>query len=147
MPDSKSISQLTTAENTTANDLFEVAMANGQLGYLSRKVTLKEIADFVATEQQYSSDLQTTIKTIVGAINEIRLLARGVVLTDTLDAGDTSIVFTDNAIVSTSIIDWYIDDDFYGVVPTNISVDPVNHSITFTFEAQEDDIPIKVVIK
>jgi hypothetical protein len=69
MPDNKSISQLTTAEQTTSSDLFETAIPNGSLGYLSRKVSLDAIANFIAKALQYS-DLQTEAKTLIDAINE-----------------------------------------------------------------------------
>ena len=69
MPDNRSISQLTTAEQTTSSDLFETAIPNGSLGYLSRKVTLDAIAHFIAKALQYS-DLQTEAKTLIDAINE-----------------------------------------------------------------------------
>lgn len=69
MPDNKSISQLTTAEQTTSSDLFETSIPNGSLGYLSRKVSLDAIANFIAKALQYS-DLQTEAKTLIDAINE-----------------------------------------------------------------------------
>lgn len=69
MPDNKSISQLTTAEQTTSSDLFETSIPNGPLGYLSRKVSLDAIANFIAKALQYP-DLQTTAKTLIDAINE-----------------------------------------------------------------------------
>lgn len=69
MPDNKSISQLTTAEQTTSSDLFETSIPNGSLGYLSRKVSLDAIANFIANNLNYS-DLQTVAKTLIGAINE-----------------------------------------------------------------------------
>ena len=147
MPDSKSISELTTAENTTSNDLFETAMANGQLGYLSRKVTLEEIADFIASEQQYSSALQTTAKTITGAINEAAQSGGGYTdLTGTLTAGNTTITFTDNALIATCTLDIYVDDAFFGVVPTALSTDYSNNSITLTFPAQASNMGVKVRI-
>lgn len=70
MPDNKSISQLTTAEQTTSSDLFETSIPNGSLGYLSRKVSLDAIADYIGTDHLFASDLQTTAKTLTGAINE-----------------------------------------------------------------------------
>ena len=70
MPDNKSISQLTTAEQTTSSDLFETSIPNGSLGYLSRKVSLDAIADYIGTDHLFASDLQTTNKTLTGAINE-----------------------------------------------------------------------------
>ena len=69
MPDNKSISQLTTAEQITSSDLFETSIPNGPLGYLSRKVSLEAIANFIAKALQYP-DLQTTAKTLIDAINE-----------------------------------------------------------------------------
>lgn len=70
MPDNKSISQLTTAEQISQNDLFETSIPNGPLGYLSRKVSLDTIADYIGNDHLFSSDLQTTDKTLTGAINE-----------------------------------------------------------------------------
>lgn len=70
MPDNKSISQLTTAEQTTSSDLFETSIPNGSLGYLSRKVSLDTIADYIGNDHLFSTDLQTTDKTLTGAINE-----------------------------------------------------------------------------
>ena len=75
MPDTKEISALTTAESTSASDLFETALPNAmtETGYVSRKVTLGTIANFLLSTLQFSS-LNTTVKNIIGAINE---LARG----------------------------------------------------------------------
>lgn len=75
MPDTKEISALTTAESTSASDLFETALPNAmtETGYISRKVTLGTIANFLLSTLQFSS-LNTTVKNIIGAINE---LARG----------------------------------------------------------------------
>lgn len=70
MPDNKSISQLTTAEQTTSSDLFETSIPNGSLGYLSRKVSLDSIADYIGNDHLFSTELQTTDKTLTGAINE-----------------------------------------------------------------------------
>lgn len=69
MPDNKSISQLTTAEQLSLSDLFELSIPNGSLGYLSRKASLEAIANFIANNLNYS-DLQTVAKTLIGAINE-----------------------------------------------------------------------------
>lgn len=69
MPDNRSISQLTAAEQISQNDLFETSIPNGSLGYLSRKASLEAIANFIANNLNYS-DLQTVAKTLIGAINE-----------------------------------------------------------------------------
>lgn len=144
MPDSKSISQMTTAEQTSANDLFETAMANGALGYLSRKVSLDEISKFIANVQQYSNSLNTTSKTLTGAINEVLQSAGGgVAVTGTLTAGSTSITLSNVAILTTSTIDIYTD--VWGVNPTSVSL--ITGSITLTFDAQANDLAVKVVVK
>lgn len=72
MPDAKEISALTTAESTSASDLFETALPNAmtETGYISRKVTLGTIANFLLSTLQLSS-LNTTVKNIIGAINEL----------------------------------------------------------------------------
>lgn len=73
MPDSKEISQLTTAEQTSGSDLFETAIPNAmtESGYVSRKVTANALALLFNNTLQFSSQLQTTSKTLIGAINEI----------------------------------------------------------------------------
>lgn len=61
-------------------------------------------------------------------------------LVDTLTAGETSITFSDNSILSTSTIDIYTDT--FGVNPTSVVV--ATGSITLTFEAQQSNIGVKV---
>lgn len=61
-------------------------------------------------------------------------------LVDTLTAGETSITFSDNAILSTSTIDIYTDT--FGVNPTSVVV--ATGSVTLTFEAQQSNIGVKV---
>lgn len=67
----KSISQLDTAESLALGDLFEIAIPDGNsaTGYSSRKTSLTNIADFTQSTAA-NNELDTTSKTIVGAINE-----------------------------------------------------------------------------
>lgn len=148
MPDSKEISALTTAESTSASDLFETAIPNAmmQTGYISRKVTLGTIANFLFNTLQFSS-LHTTVKNIIGAINEVLSSAGGgVTLTATLNAGQTSVTFTDAALVSTCTKKVYVPDDFFGVVPTAITTDYANHTVTYTFPAQASNMQVKLEV-
>jgi hypothetical protein len=73
MPDSKPISELITAEQTSGSDLFETAIPNAmtETGYISRKVTANALALLFNNTLQFSSQLQTTAKTLIGAINEL----------------------------------------------------------------------------
>lgn len=148
MPDSKPISELITAEQTTANDLFETAIPNAmtETGYVSRKVTLGTIANFLFNTLQFSN-LHTTVKNIIGAINEVLSSAGGgTVLTETLNAGQTSVTFTDDALVSTCTKKVYVPDDFFGVVPTAITTDYANHTVTYTFPAQASNMQVKLEV-
>lgn len=148
MPDSKPISELITAEQTTANDLFETAIPNAmtETGYISRKVTLNTIANFLLNTLLFPS-LHTTVKNIIGAINEVLSSAGGgVTLTATLNAGQTSVTFTDDALVSTCKKKVYVPDDFFGVAPTAITTDYANHTVTYTFPAQASNMQVKLEV-
>lgn len=73
MPDDYKISDLTTAGAITNNDLMEISTVNSssETGYSSVKATMTQIANKIANGVQYSADLETTAKTLVGAINEV----------------------------------------------------------------------------
>lgn len=149
MPDSKPISELITAEQTTANDLFETSIPNAmtETGYVSRKVTLNTIATFILNTLQFQA-LNTTVKNIIGAINEVLSSAGGgVVLTERLTAGQTTVTFTDAALTATCTKVVYVPDDFFGVVPTAISTDYENNSVTYTFPAQASNMDVKLEVR
>lgn len=65
-----------------------------------------------------------------------------VTLTDTLEAGETSLAFTDVAITAGSNIDIYTSE--FGVYPTGASASA--GTLTLTFASQASDIDVKVVI-
>lgn len=66
-----------------------------------------------------------------------------VILTGTLEAGETTLELQNAALTDDSIIDLYTNA--YGVNPTDVTV--TTGSITLTFDAQESDLGVKVVIK
>ena len=72
MPDEKTISDLITAEQISASDLIETSIPNAmtESGYVTRKHTLGVIADFFLKTLRFLN-LNTTAKTIIGAINEL----------------------------------------------------------------------------
>lgn len=82
----KSISQLDTAESLALGDLFETAIPdqNSATGYTSRKTSLTNIAEFTQSTAANNS-LETTAKTVVGAINEVD--AEGVKWADNMAIG------------------------------------------------------------
>lgn len=67
--ESKKISELVAASACNNGDLFEVAQPDGVGGYESKKEALSDIAAHICGTVNFSS-LNTTAKTIVGAINE-----------------------------------------------------------------------------
>lgn len=74
---------------------------------------------------------------------QILMSERDTVLTSSMEVGQTSVVFTNNAITSDSIIDIYTDT--YGVNPENVEVS--GNTLTITFEAQSATLGVKVVIR
>lgn len=63
-------------------------------------------------------------------------------LTATLTAGQTSLVFSNAVITTNSTIEVFVNDAFYGVNPTAITL--ATGSVTLTFDAQASDMPVKV---
>ena len=147
MPDSKEISQLITAEQESANDLFETSIPNAmtETGYVSRKRTFAVVANWICNVFQFTSSLQTTAKTIIGAINEVAQNASGYVeATGTLTAGQTTVTISNANITTTSTIDPYVDPAFTGVSPTAMTL--ATGSVTLTFPTQSTNMPVKVRI-
>ena len=63
-------------------------------------------------------------------------------LTATLTAGQTSLVFSNAVITTNSTIEVFVNDAFYGVNPTAITL--ATGSVTLTFSAQSANMPVKV---
>lgn len=141
-----SISEMNGASEVARTDLFEIAAVNAQSssGYSSYKQALGDIADAINGDFTFSG-LDTTDKTIVGAINEIAAGSGGTVVTGKLSAGSTTITLTDAAITTAGdhTVDLYTSA--YGVNPTNVTV--AEGSITMTFESQSADLWVGAVIK
>ena len=141
MPDEYAISDLSRASVINNEDLIELSTVDqtSETGYGSVNATIVQLATKMLKGILFASDLNTTNKAIIGAINEIR----GTILSATLTAGSTTLTISDNSITTDSTIDIYTNT--YGVSPSNVSV--IAGSITLTFSAQANDIDVKVVIK
>lgn len=141
------IHELITAEELSSSDVIAEQRENSGT-WLTRKLTFNALGLFLLKVLNFASDLHTTSKNIIGAINEVHSATSGVTKSGTLEAGETSLVFTDNSITDNSLVDWYIEEAYFGLVaPTSFVTDEVNHTLTLTFDAQENDIGIKVVIR
>ena len=65
------IHELTTSEGLSANDVVAEQRDTGGGVWVTRKFTLNALGLFLNKILQYASDLHTTNKTIIGAINEV----------------------------------------------------------------------------
>lgn len=70
MADTKKVSELSTAAQLENSDLLMVSQGSQGSGWASLKTNILTLAQKIATGINFSSDLRTTNKTLVGAINE-----------------------------------------------------------------------------
>ena len=145
MPEIKEIHNLTENTSINSDDVFIVQHDNSSI-WVTLKVTLNALVLWIGNTFSFASiSNRLTHHTITGAINDlVDMVGAYVEITGTLEEGETELVLADNAIVANCTIDVYVDEAFTGVVPTAIETDAVNHTVTLTFEEQEDDMPVKV---
>jgi hypothetical protein len=108
----------------------------------SSKVSAEDIGDFTNTSQTYSA-LNTTAKSVVGAVNEVNAKA-GKIISDTLTAGSTTITLSDASITTDSWVKPYAS--VWGVMCTNMVVSAGSVALTFS-EAQASDITVGVEVR
>ena len=103
----------------------------------SSKVSAEDIGDFINASQTYSG-LNTTAKSVVGAINEVA----GKKLPATLTAGSTSLTFTDSAITADSLISVYTEGGLlYNSITTAVG------SVVLTFDEQATDVAVVLIVR
>ena len=107
--------------------------------YTSVQVPVSQLAAKIVEDTTFTTSLPTTNKTVAGAISEMY----GLVLTDTLTAGNTTLTFSNAAITTNSTLD-DIWASVWGVFPTNAVF--TTGVLTLTFAAQSSDIGVKVRI-
>lgn len=135
----KKISELPAVSDMNESDLFIVSQGSGST-YGSLKATLVGIAKKILTNIQYASELQTSDKTITGAINEVNQYAY-MEFADTLTAGSTSLTISDASITTSLTLD-NVYTSVFGINPTNVVIR--SGAVVLTFEAQQSDIDVKV---
>ena len=109
------------------------------------KFSISSVANYILSLFNVSS-LTTTSKNIVGSLNELKAGQSGYIsgfaLEDTLEAGETEIIFEDDRILATSTGIWCTS--VFGVNPTDVDISA--GSITLTFDERESDLGVRVVI-
>ncbi|MCR5059693.1 MAG: hypothetical protein K6A80_01545 [Saccharofermentans sp.] len=106
--------------------------------YVIQNHKASEIASKLFNSFAYTQDLDTTDKKPVGAINEVADTL-GVMLEGTLEAGQTSMTIQNSHITVNSMVDIHTD-----ISP--ISVTTSTGQLILTFEEQEEDLTVKVVV-
>lgn len=97
--------------------------------------------DLLLLSQDAGDDLESRKATV----GQLKQYIEGIWLSQTLTAGSTTMTIYDAAITTGSIVESvYVPDTFFGVNPTNILV--ATGSVTITFPAQSNDMPVKVRI-
>lgn len=117
-------------------------------------VTQGEAFNTAAGENQFYTDcgvsdvvyFNSMVDDVVDICDEV-IASKTKILTGTLSAGSTTITFTDSALTSDCTKDLYVDDAFFGVAPTAMVADYVNHSVTYTFPAQASNMPVKLEVR
>lgn len=134
-------SQLPTVVSLKDSDLFAISSPDTSTPpvYTSAKSPVSQVAAKIVEGTTFTTSMPTTNKTVAGAIQEIY----GIVLIDTLEAGETTLTFTNQAITTNSTLD-NIWASVFGIFPTDAVF--ATGSLTLTFEAQANDIEIKVRI-
>lgn len=139
-----SMLQLATSLSTSDFLVINVPDQSSETGYATRKVSTNELFLYFLTQVLFSSQLQTSVKTITGAINEIKNEAE-----DATDAADRAVsglaelVTAMEALVNTTtykdgdtvsltdlIVNGFIEDGLYKVFiplqkPVATGVDPI----------------------
>ena len=130
------ISALSKGQLSPASVFVTADLVSGE--YVTQNHTASEIAGKLFNSFAYTQELDTTDKKPIGAINEVADNL-GVMCEGVLEAGQTSITFQNSHITSNSAIDWYCEQN-----PTSITIS--TGQIVLTFNEQEDDMTVKVVI-
>lgn len=135
-------SQLTEVQALTDNDLLVASAADTSTppNYSTVKVPMAKLGSRIVMSMTFPTGLQTTNPTIVGAINEVR----GVFLTDTLEAGETTLTFTNNAITTNSTVEVFENVGAYIDIVSYSNIVVTTGQIVITFPAQATDLQVKV---
>lgn len=123
----------------TENSIFVTDdLINGD--YETENHLLSEIGSKVFTSFAYTQDLETTNKTIVGAINEVQTQYGRYHIDGLLEAGETTVTINNAHITATSVIDYFGD-----VAPIDVTI--AVGSITLTFLEREEDYRFSLEVK
>lgn len=106
--------------------------------------TVKYESDIYVTAETFNltvDNLKLSLKNVESKLEDIKD-GFGTELTETLSAGETNLVLTNEKIKETSTIDIYTDE--YGVSPKAATLEA--GKLTLVFKAQSQDTSVKVVI-
>lgn len=137
MADEKQLSEYSSVSDVAAGSYIYVIYpdVSSASGFSSAKIAASDFGETILNDFEWPLLLDTTAKSIIGAINELAFFT----LSGTLAAGQTSITLTDNRITTTShVFPW---SSVWGLVPTSVTV--AAGSVTLTFPAQQSNITVE----
>lgn len=137
------INQISDKIDTAKDELDEMSEKINQVN--DRIDTTEEELNETLKQQDLIESLAITIpgKVMDGkTCSEYILKALGTTLDATLEAGETTLTFTSDAITDESMIDVYTN--CYGVDPSDIDQD--GNTLTLTFAAQSKNVSVKVKV-
>ena len=127
----------------TAVEANPVASATDTLTKLEVGSTVYEVPQGTYVEANPSGSATTTLSSIQIGSTVYEISSSEIRLTGTLTAGNTTLTISDNSILSTSVIDVYVDT--WGVAPYDVQV--TTGSVALTFYPQANDVSIIVIVR
>lgn len=126
----------------TESSLFVTSDAGQGTTYASAKHSAGEIGEYLSGEAEFNT-LTPENKTIIGSINELAAESLSTVVTGTLPAGYTEILFLNDKIKSDSLLCCYTEP--FGINPINMT--SREGRVIVDFEAQSVDVKVAVEIR
>lgn len=126
----------------TESSLFVTSDAGQGTTYASAKHSAGEIGEYLAGEAEFNT-LTPESKTIIGSINELAAESLSAVVTGTLPAGYTEILFLNDKIKSDSLLCCYTEP--FGINPINMIAR--EGRVQVFFEVQSVDVNVAVEIR
>lgn len=137
-------SQLPTVVSLKDSDILAISSpdTSNPPVYTSAQSPISQVAAKIVEGTTFTTSLPTNNKTVAGAIQEIY----GTVLIDTLEAGETTLTFTNNAITTNSTVEVWENVGAYSDIVIYSDIVVTNGQVVITFPAQSTDLQVKVRI-
>lgn len=93
----------------------------------------------------YYTEFDGTHRSVQSKLNDLSQ-EPNIELTGVLLAGETTIVLSNPAITNDAILDLDVFTSVFGLIVNSIEVNTISHTVTLTFNAQDSNINVKVML-